>query len=79
MDFNIIVREVRYEKNKINIKVFERSVTFKKNNKPVIGEDSVNMINCHNCGTPINIKDDKCHSCDAYNNYKQEWYLIKIS
>ena len=78
IDFTIIVREIRNDKDKIKINVYERNLTFKKNNKPDLDGDK-NLIKCHNCGHDINITDEKCPSCDAYNNYKQEWYLIKIS
>ena len=74
ISFDAVIREIKYIDNNIKVEQYCKRLTLKKNNKATLKSD---LTHCHNCGSEINVNDDKCPSCGVVNNFKQEWYLNK--
>jgi len=71
------IRVISYQDNKINSKIKKRTFILKKNNTKLKKlHNGINIINCHNCGAPIDVTKKECDYCKTKNNYLQEWYLI---
>jgi len=76
---DVLMREVKYEKNRLFVQTKTKHLVFRRSTKPIkyTKDGEINVINCHNCGASIDVTSDKCKYCDTENNYNQEWYLYK--
>lgn len=72
----IEMRIVRIINNKIISKCENNTFEFKyvSSNNKISG--GINIIKCPNCGSSIDVREQKCTYCDAPHNYFQEWYLL---
>ncbi len=78
VEINMDIRIVSYNNSKINSRRSNITYRFKKVDKSKELKDGANLIECPNCGSSINVLNEKCEYCGTEIDSYQEWYLDKV-
>ena len=72
----VSIRIVRYVDGKIKSSL--KKIKYTLLHQDLDGEinGGVNLIKCRNCGSSVNVADNKCSYCGTKYNYYQEWYIV---
>ena len=76
VNVTIDMRIIRVVNNKIKSKRETNTFKFKHLSTNGTINGGINIIKCPNCGSSIDVREQKCSYCDTPHNYFQEWYLI---
>ena len=71
------VRVVYYSNGKISSKFLNEEYVLKRHDQGTLDlKGGTNILQCHNCGASIDVKDKKCNYCGSEIKYLQEWIMM---
>ena len=74
---NAYVRLVYYKNGKISSKLLNEEYILKRHNQDTLDlKGGINVLQCHNCGASIDVRDKKCNYCNSEIKYLQEWIMV---
>ena len=70
------IRIVYFNNGKINSRYSKEEYILRRNSNDTIElKGGTNIIQCHNCGSSIDVRDNKCNYCGSEIKYLQEWIM----
>ena len=71
------VRLVYFKNGKISSKLLNEEYILKRHDQGTLDlKSGTNLLQCHNCGASIDVKDKQCNYCGSEIKYLQEWIMV---